>query len=109
VVAFGMVCKRSLPTLTNSASHPCGKLRASRVFHDSRAFGHHRLQIAAELKARLAQIKRLSICSTARGDGAFHRPLHRREVTDGLDDIQLRALESRLSYLRGLKSAVPQC
>ena len=60
------------------------------------------LQIAAELKARPAQIQ----AAVDLLDGGATVPFiarYRKEVTDGLDDIQLRALESRLSYLRELE------
>ncbi|MES2886786.1 MAG: Tex family protein [Pseudomonadota bacterium] len=59
------------------------------------------LQIAAELKVRPAQVQ------TAVGllDGGATVPFiarYRKEATEGLDDVQLRELESRLSYLREL-------
>jgi protein Tex len=60
------------------------------------------LQIAAELKVRPAQV------ATAVDllDGGATVPFiarYRKEATDGLDDIQLRGLESRLGYLRELE------
>ncbi|MBC7732081.1 MAG: RNA-binding transcriptional accessory protein [Bacteriovorax sp.] len=60
------------------------------------------LQIAAELKVRPAQV------NTAVGllDGGATVPFiarYRKEATDNLDDIQLRELEARLSYLRELE------
>ena len=59
------------------------------------------LQIAAELKVRPAQIH----AAVELLDGGATVPFiarYRKEVTDNLDDIQLRELESRLSYLREL-------
>ncbi len=60
------------------------------------------MQIAAELSVRPAQV------STAVQllDGGATVPFiarYRKEATDGLDDIQLRELESRLGYLRELE------
>ncbi len=60
------------------------------------------LQIAAELSVRPAQI------SAAVGllDGGATVPFiarYRKEATDNLDDIQLRELEARLTYLRELE------
>jgi uncharacterized protein len=60
------------------------------------------LQIAAELKVRPAQIN----AAVELLDGGATVPFiarYRKEVTDGLDDIQLRELESRLGYLRELE------
>ena len=60
------------------------------------------LQIAAELKARPAQVK----AAVELLDGGATVPFiarYRKEATDGLDDIQLRELEVRLSYLRELE------
>jgi protein Tex len=60
------------------------------------------LQIAAELKARPAQIK----TAVDLLDGGATVPFiarYRKEATEGLDDIQLRELETRLSYLRELE------
>jgi protein Tex len=60
------------------------------------------LQIAAELKVRPAQVN----TAVELLDGGATVPFiarYRKEVTDGLDDIQLRELESRLSYLRELE------
>lgn len=60
------------------------------------------LQIAAELKARPAQI----LAAVELLDGGATVPFiarYRKEATDGLDDIQLRELESRLGYLRELE------
>ena len=60
-------------------------------------------QLARELGAATAQIE------TAVGllDGGATVPFiarYRKEATGGLDDVQLRALESRLAYLRELQS-----
>jgi protein Tex len=60
------------------------------------------LQIASELKARPAQIK-AAIDLLDSGATVPFIARYRKEVTDGLDDIQLRELESRLSYLRELE------
>ncbi|CAN5254706.1 Tex family protein [soil metagenome] len=60
------------------------------------------LQIAAELQVRPTQIQ----AAVELLDGGATVPFiarYRKEVTEGLDDIQLRALESRLSYLRELE------
>ena len=60
------------------------------------------LQIAAELKAAPRQIQ----AAVALLDGGATVPFiarYRKEATEGLDDIQLRALESRLAYLRELE------
>jgi uncharacterized protein len=60
------------------------------------------LQIAAELKARPAQI----VAAVELLDGGATVPFiarYRKEATDGLDDIQLRELETRLAYLRELE------
>ncbi|MBC7941208.1 MAG: RNA-binding transcriptional accessory protein, partial [Chitinophagaceae bacterium] len=59
------------------------------------------LQIAAELKARPAQVR----TAVELLDGGASVPFiarYRKEATEGLDDIQLRALEERLAYLREL-------
>jgi len=59
------------------------------------------LQIAAEQKVRPAQIH----AAVELLDGGATVPFiarYRKEVTGNLDDIQLRELESRLSYLREL-------
>ncbi|MBC8055021.1 MAG: RNA-binding transcriptional accessory protein [Rhizobiales bacterium] len=59
------------------------------------------LQIAAELKVRPAQIQ----AAVDLLDGGATVPFiarYRKEATDNLDDIQLRELEARLSYLREL-------
>jgi len=60
------------------------------------------LQIAAELQVRPAQIH----AAVTLLDGGATVPFiarYRKEVTDNLDDIQLRELESRLGYLRELE------
>jgi len=60
------------------------------------------LQIAAELKARPAQI----LTAVELLDGGATVPFiarYRKEATEGLDDIQLRELETRLAYLRELE------
>ncbi len=59
------------------------------------------LQIAAELNVRPAQVN----AAVELLDGGATVPFiarYRKEVTDGLDDTQLRELESRLGYLREL-------
>ncbi len=60
------------------------------------------LQIAAELQVRPAQIQ----AAVSLLDGGATVPFiarYRKEVTDGLDDTQLRELEARLAYLRELE------
>ncbi len=60
------------------------------------------LQLAAELKVRVAQVK----SAVELLDGGATVPFiarYRKEATDGLDDIQLRELEARLAYLRELE------
>ena len=60
------------------------------------------LQIAAELKVRAAQVN----AAVGLLDGGATVPFiarYRKEATDNLDDIQLRELEARLSYLRELE------
>lgn len=60
------------------------------------------LQIAAELGVRPAQVN----TAVELLDGGATVPFiarYRKEATDGLDDIQLRELESRLGYLRELE------
>ncbi len=60
------------------------------------------MQIAAELRVRPAQVN----TAVELLDGGATVPFiarYRKEATDGLDDIQLRELESRLSYLRELE------
>ncbi|HSW20359.1 MAG TPA: Tex family protein [Ramlibacter sp.] len=59
-------------------------------------------QIAAELKVGEHQVK----AAVDLLDGGSTVPFiarYRKEATDGLDDIQLRELEARLSYLRELE------
>ena len=60
------------------------------------------LQIATELKVRPAQVN----AAVELLDGGATVPFiarYRKEATDNLDDIQLRELEVRLSYLRELE------
>jgi uncharacterized protein len=60
------------------------------------------LQIAAELQVRPAQVN----AAVELLDGGATVPFiarYRKEVTDGLDDTQLRDLEARLGYLRELE------
>ena len=60
------------------------------------------LQIAAELRVRLARVQ----TAVELLDGGATVPFiarYRKEATDKLDDIQLRELEARLSYLRELE------
>ena len=74
---------------------------------DSCPFGPHPLnkillQIADELKVRPAQV----LAAVELLDGGATVPFiarYRKEVTGNLDDIQLRELELRLSYLRELE------
>ena len=59
-------------------------------------------QIAQEIRVRPAQVE----SAVALLDGGATVPFiarYRKEVTGGLDDIQLRELEVRLSYLRELR------
>jgi uncharacterized protein len=59
-------------------------------------------QLAAEIRIRSDQVK----TAVELLDGGATVPFiarYRKEVTDGLDDIQLRELESRLGYLRELE------
>ena len=59
-------------------------------------------QIAQEIRVRPKQVE----AAVALLDGGATVPViarYRKEVTDGLDDIQLRELEARLSYLRELR------
>ncbi|MCB1947285.1 MAG: RNA-binding transcriptional accessory protein, partial [Thauera sp.] len=59
-------------------------------------------QIAAELGARPAQVR----AAVELLDGGATVPFiarYRKEATDGLDDTQLRTLETRLAYLRELE------
>jgi len=60
------------------------------------------MQLAAELKVRVAQVK----SAVELLDGGATVPFiarYRKEATDGLDDTQLRDLEARLGYLRELE------
>ena len=68
-----------------------------------RALDQTVLQIAAELKVRPAQVQ----AAVDLLDGGATVPFiarYRKEATDNLDDIQLRELEARLSYLRELRT-----
>jgi uncharacterized protein len=59
-------------------------------------------QLAQEIRIRPQQVE----AAVALLDGGATVPFiarYRKEVTDGLDDIQLRELESRLGYLRELR------
>ncbi|MEO7106810.1 MAG: Tex family protein, partial [Rhodoferax sp.] len=59
-------------------------------------------QLAQEIRIRPNQVE----AAVALLDGGATVPFiarYRKEVTDGLDDIQLRELETRLSYLRELR------
>jgi protein Tex len=59
-------------------------------------------QLASEIRIRPEQVK----AAVELLDGGATVPFiarYRKEVTDGLDDIQLRELESRLGYLRELE------
>jgi len=60
------------------------------------------LQIAAELKVRPAQVN-VAVELLDAGSTVPFIARYRKEATDGLDDIQLRELESRLAYLRELE------
>ncbi len=73
-------------------------LQSSKSVHDELS-----RRLAAELKARPAQID----VAVALLDGGATVPFiarYRKEATDGLDDVQLRELESRLAYLRELEA-----
>jgi uncharacterized protein len=60
------------------------------------------MQLAAELQVRPAQIT-AAVNLLDSGATVPFIARYRKEATDGLDDIQLRALESRLGYLRELE------
>ncbi|MBE0548334.1 MAG: RNA-binding transcriptional accessory protein [Rubrivivax sp.] len=60
------------------------------------------LQIAAELKVRPAQVATTVELLDAGATVPFIAR-YRKEATEGLDDIQLRELETRLAYLRELE------
>jgi uncharacterized protein len=60
------------------------------------------LQIAAELKVRPAQVNTAVELLDA-GSTVPFIARYRKEATEGLDDIQLRELDSRLAYLRELE------
>jgi uncharacterized protein len=60
-------------------------------------------QLATELKARVAQVD----AAVALLDGGATVPFiarYRKEATGGLDDVQLRELDTRLAYLRELEA-----
>lgn len=59
-------------------------------------------QIAAELKVRPAQVQ-TAVDLLDAGSTVPFIARYRKEATEGLDDIQLRELEARLSYLRELE------
>ena len=80
---------------------PYGTLRAFIAVPTS-ALDKILLQLAAELKVRPAQVN----AAVELLDGGATVPFiarYRKEATDGLDDTQLRELESRLGYLRELE------
>ena len=88
------------------APRRCGKL-ARFAFHDLAPALNHALekillQIAAELKVRLAQVN-AAVELLDSGATVPFISRYRKEATDGLDDTQLRDLESRLGYLRELE------
>ena len=60
------------------------------------------LQVAAELKVRPAQVA-AAVALLDAGSTVPFIARYRKEATDGLDDVQLRELEARLSYLRELE------
>jgi len=60
------------------------------------------LQIAAELKVRPAQVN-TAVELLDSGSTVPFIARYRKEATEGLDDIQLRELETRLGYLRELE------
>ncbi|MDR7305209.1 Tex family protein [Rhodoferax saidenbachensis] len=59
-------------------------------------------QIAQEIRVRPAQVE-AAVALLDEGATVPFIARYRKEVTDGLDDIQLRELETRLSYLRELR------
>ncbi len=89
-----------LPQAGEGAGKRCGTLR--RFAFSRRPLDKILLQIAAELKVRPAQVQ----AAVELLDGGATVPFiarYRKEATDNLDDIQLRELEARLSYLRELE------
>ena len=60
------------------------------------------LQIAAELKVRPAQVA-TAVALLDAGSTVPFIARYRKEATEGLDDVQLRELETRLAYLRELE------
>lgn len=85
---------------------PYGKLRRSLptrpVPRAQSALDKILLQIAAELSVRPAQVKS-AVDLLDSGSTVPFIARYRKEATDGLDDTQLRDLESRLGYLRELE------
>ena len=59
-------------------------------------------QIAQEIRVRPQQVE-AAVALLDEGATVPFIARYRKEVTDGLDDIQLRELETRLSYLRELR------
>ena len=59
-------------------------------------------RIATELGVKPAQVA-AAVALLDEGSTVPFIARYRKEATDGLDDIQLRALEERLSYLRELE------
>lgn len=60
-------------------------------------------QIAQELKVRESQIQ-TAVALLDAGSTVPFIARYRKEATEGLDDVQLRELEARLSYLRELEA-----
>jgi len=76
--------------------------RPLRLFHYAVRMQKIMGQLAAEIRIRPDQVK----AAVELLDGGATVPFiarYRKEVTDGLDDIQLRELEARLGYLRELE------
>ncbi len=96
------LCKPERALLEGAAAaNPCGTLRAFLQL-PSIALDKILMQLAAELKVRPAQVN----AAVELLDGGATVPFiarYRKEATDGLDDTQLRELESRLGYLRELE------
>lgn len=61
--------------------------------------------IAGELQARAEQVE-AAVRLLDEGNTVPFIARYRKEVTGGLDDTQLRDLETRLGYLRGSKTVV---
>jgi len=84
--------------------HGAFTLRRSHLLDHARSLNNHKIltQIAAELQARPQQVEAAVLLL----DGGATVPFvarYRKEATEGLDDVQLRALEVRLAYLRELE------